>query len=125
MNALKLYCTFEDINNYIRTKVDPKCQNSTFIPIKAEVNELDLSIDVTLVEADSLESADGRRFKLELSTLNTDKQIPERGLRAKTNPIDETFNPCSECAHEDWDMPQCKECNAANNFKYFEGWENE
>lgn len=53
-----------------------------------------------------------------------DQKIPERGLRAKTNPIDETFSPCSECAHEDWDMPQCKECNAANNFKYFEGWEN-
>lgn len=54
-----------------------------------------------------------------------DKKIPERGLRAKANLIDETFSPCSECAHEDWDMPQCEECNAANNFKYFEGWENE
>lgn len=49
-----------------------------------------------------------------------DAKIPKRGLRAKTNVIDETFIPCSECAHEDWDMPQCKECNAKNDFKYFE-----
>lgn len=28
--------------------------------------------------------------------------------------------PCSECDHEGWDMPQCKECNATNNFKYLE-----
>ena len=127
MNALKIYCTFEDINNYIRTKVDPKYKNGTFIPIKAEVNELDLSIDVTLVEANSLEGRDGRRFKLELSS-KCDKNIgcdkPQRGLRATTGIIDETFSPCSECVHEDWDMPQCKECNASNNFKYFEGWEN-
>lgn len=124
MNVLNLYCTFEDINNYIRTKVDPKYKNSTFIPIKAEVNELDLSIDVTLVEVDSLKGRDGRRFKLELSQCDLDKKTPGRDLIAKIDPIDETFSPCSECAHEDWDMPQCKECNASNNFKYFEGWEN-
>ena len=53
-----------------------------------------------------------------------DGNKPERGLRAKMRPIDEVFNPCSECCHEDWDIPQCKDCNIENNFKYFEGWEN-
>jgi hypothetical protein len=49
-----------------------------------------------------------------------DQKIPERGLRVKVNPVDETFSPCSECEHNDWDMPQCKECNATNDFRYFE-----
>lgn len=89
MNALKLYCTFEDINNYIRTKVDSKYKNSTFIPIKAEVNENDLSIDLTLVEANSLEGRDNRRFKLELSQYDFDKKTSERGLRVETNPVDD------------------------------------
>ena len=53
-----------------------------------------------------------------------DENKPGRGLRIKLRPIDEVFNPCSECAHEDWDMPQCKDCNIENGFKYFEGWEN-
>lgn len=48
-----------------------------------------------------------------------DTKIPECDLRAQTNIIDETFSPCSECGNEGWDMPQCKECNAANDFKYF------
>lgn len=49
-----------------------------------------------------------------------DKKIPERGLRAKANIIDETVRPCDECDKEGWGMPECKECNVANNFKYFE-----
>ena len=49
-----------------------------------------------------------------------DQKISERGLRAKANLIDETSKPCSECDNEGWDMPQCKECNVANDFKYFE-----
>jgi hypothetical protein len=118
MYGLKLYITLEDMNNYIRTKVDSKYKNSTFIPIKAEVNENDLSIDLTLVEANSLDSRDGRRYKLELSLQR------DQGNGIKLRPINEVYNPCSECAHEDWDMPQCQDCNATNNFKYFEGWEN-
>lgn len=118
MYGLKLYMTFEDINNYIRTKVDPKYKNTAFIPICAEVNTTDLSVEVSLVEATSLEGCDERRFKLELSTQC------DKGNGIKLRPIDEVFNPCSECAHEDWDMPQCKDCNIENGFKHFEGWEN-
>ena len=50
-----------------------------------------------------------------------DRKIPERGLRAKANIIDETARPCYECDKVGWDMPECKECNTANGFKYFEG----
>ena len=48
------------------------------------------------------------------------KETPKRGLRAKANVIDETSRPCSECDNEGWDMPECKGCNTANDFKYFE-----
>lgn len=27
--------------------------------------------------------------------------------------------PCINCGHNDWSMPQCKECNVDNGFKYF------
>lgn len=121
MYGLKLYVTFEDINNYIRNKVNPKYKDCTFIPIKAEINENDLSVDVTFISIDDIEDKNYYRYKIDLQS---DKKTFERGLRAKANIIDEVCSPCSECAHEDWDMPQCKDCNAANDFKYFEGWEN-
>ncbi len=59
-----------------------------------------------------------------------DKKIPERGLRAKINPVDDTadisiiYGKCFSCTHNGWDMPQCKECNPENNFKYFQRREN-
>lgn len=125
MYGLNLYISFDDLNTYIHNHIGEIYEDHTFIPVKAEVNELGLGIDITLMSANPIES-DGRRYKLDLNAIaeENDKKTPERGLRAKTNVIDETFIPCSECAHEDWDMPQCKECNATNNFKYFEGWEN-
>lgn len=30
------------------------------------------------------------------------------------------FEICENCVNYGWDMPQCKECNAENNFKHFE-----
>ena len=29
------------------------------------------------------------------------------------------FETCQDCGNYGWDMPQCRECNASNNFKYF------
>lgn len=31
-----------------------------------------------------------------------------------------TFKNCQDCGSYGWDMPQCRECDASNNFKYFE-----
>lgn len=57
-----------------------------------------------------------------------DRKIPERGLRAKINPIDEaiswTYGKCLGCTNQGWDMPQCEDCNPENNFKYFQAKEN-
>lgn len=30
--------------------------------------------------------------------------------------------PCRDCARYQFDMAECKECNAENNFKYFKQW---
>jgi hypothetical protein len=30
------------------------------------------------------------------------------------------FKNCQDCGNYGWDMPQCRECDASNNFKYFE-----
>ena len=53
-----------------------------------------------------------------------DENKLKRGIGIKMRPLDEAFNPCSECAHEDLDLPICDSCNISNGFKYFEGWEN-
>ena len=86
MHALKLFCTFEDMNNHIRTKVDPKYKDCTFIPIKAEINENDLSLDITFISTDDIEDKNYHRYKVDLQS---DKKIPERGQRVKINPVDD------------------------------------
>lgn len=30
-----------------------------------------------------------------------------------------TIRSCENCGHRDYSMPQCRECNADNGFKYF------
>ena len=95
------------MNNYIRTKVSPQYKDSNFIPIKAEINELDLSIDITFIESSSIgDCCKANRFKLELPK--------------KEKPSGDLLKPCYDCDNSGWDMPECKECNAANDFKYFE-----
>ena len=69
MYGLKLYVTFEDINDYIRNKVDPIYKDCTFIPIKAEINEDDLSINITLISTDDIEDKNYYRYKLNLDKL--------------------------------------------------------
>jgi hypothetical protein len=56
-----------------------------------------------------------------------DTKIPERGLRAKTNPVDDAidfyYGKCFSCVSDGYKMPQCEECNPENNFKYFQAKE--
>ena len=30
-----------------------------------------------------------------------------------------SYRSCDTCGHNEYRMPQCKECNATNNFKYY------
>ena len=50
-----------------------------------------------------------------------DSSLPERGQRAKAGILDESFNPCNNCESNGWDMPECRECNIGNGFKYYKG----
>ena len=57
-----------------------------------------------------------------------DKKMPERGIRAKGNIIDDaaddfSYGKCLDCGHNGWHMPQCVDCNPENGFKYFEAKE--
>lgn len=68
MYGLKLYISFDDLNAYIHNHIDEKYKDHTFVPVKVEVNDLDLSIDISLISAGPVE-VDQRRYKLDLNTL--------------------------------------------------------
>ena len=44
--------------------------------------------------------------------------IPELRLCDESISISQLTS-CQDCDNYNWDMPQCRECNATNNFKYF------
>lgn len=104
MYGLKLYITLDDINAYIHNNLDEVYKNHTFVPVKTEFNDLDNSIEISLISANPIDP-DAHRYKLDLNKLTTQKT-----------------EPCRDCSCYQWDMPQCKECNAENNFKYFRKW---
>lgn len=68
MYGLKLYISFDDLNAYIHNHTDTKYKDHTFVPVKVEVNDLDLSIDISLISAGPVE-VDQCRYKLNLNEL--------------------------------------------------------
>lgn len=69
MYGLKLYIPFDELNAYIHEfEIDKAYEDNTFIPVKAEINEVDLSIDITLMTANPIE-CDKCRYKLDLNKL--------------------------------------------------------
>lgn len=68
MYGLKLYIPFEDLDAYIHEQIETADLYPTFVPIKAEVNECDLGIEISLVSAVPNEFY-GRRYKLGLNKL--------------------------------------------------------
>jgi hypothetical protein len=69
MYGLKFFIPFEDLNKYICNHANDEFKNHTFIPVKAEVNEINLSIDITLLSANPIE-CDGCRYRLDLNKLS-------------------------------------------------------
>lgn len=67
MYGLKLFIPFEDLNTYIQNNINESYQGHTFIPVKAEINETDLSLDITLLSANTIESKS--RYRLDLDKL--------------------------------------------------------
>lgn len=68
MYGLKFFIPFDDLNKYICNNIDETYKDHTFIPVKAEVNEVDLSIDITLLSANPIE-CDRCRYRLNLDKL--------------------------------------------------------
>lgn len=68
MYGLNLYIPFEDLNAYIHEHIDKNYGDLTFVPVKVEINDIGLSIDIKLLSASSVE-IDNCRYKLDLNTL--------------------------------------------------------
>ena len=68
MYGLKLYIPFEDLDTYIHEHIEVAHKDHTFIPVKTEINELDLGIEISLISAVPNE-IDDCRYKLDLNKL--------------------------------------------------------
>lgn len=68
MYGLKLYIPFDDLNTYIHNHIDENYKDHTFVPVKVEVNDLGLDIEISLVSANSVEF-DQFRYKLDLEAM--------------------------------------------------------
>ena len=53
------------------------------------------------------------RDELKLRVIELEHRLVNEGTRVSQ------FETCQDCGNYCWDMPQWRECNAANNFKYF------
>ena len=73
MYGLKLYIPFDDLDAYIHDHIEASHKNHTFIPVKAEVNELDLGIEISLISAVPNEFDSRDRYKLDLNKLPKEK----------------------------------------------------
>ena len=68
MYGLNLYIPFEDLDAYIHEHIDKNYGDLTFVPVKVEINDVGLSIDIKLLSASSVE-IDNCRYKLDLNVL--------------------------------------------------------
>lgn len=68
MYGLKLYIPFDELDTYIHNHIDEKYKDHTFIPIKVEVNDVGLDIEITLMSANPIEF-DQSRYKLDLEAI--------------------------------------------------------
>lgn len=68
MYGLKLYIPFEDLDTYIHSHIEQAHKDHTFIPIKAEITELDLGVEISLVSVVPNEIYD-YRYRLDINKL--------------------------------------------------------
>ena len=73
MYGLNLYIPFEELDAYIHERIDKNYGDLTFVPVKVEINEVDLSIDIKLLSASSVE-IDNCRYKLDLNALSKENE---------------------------------------------------
>lgn len=68
MYGLRLYIPFNELDTYIHEHIEATHKDHTFIPVKVEVNEIDLGIEISFVSAVPNET-DGCRYQLDLNKL--------------------------------------------------------
>ena len=74
MYGLNLYIPFEELDAYIHERIDKNYGDLTFVPVKVEINDIDLSIDIKLLSASSVE-IDNCRYKLDLNALPKENEV--------------------------------------------------
>ena len=67
MYGLKLYIPFEELNQYIHDRIEDVYKDHTFIPVKVEVNDVTLDIDISLLSVMPIDC--DKRYKLDLNAL--------------------------------------------------------
>ena len=66
--GLKVYIPFEDLDKYIHDNIEDAYEDHPFIPIKVEVNEVTLDVEISLVSAMPIKC--DKRYKLDLNKLS-------------------------------------------------------
>lgn len=66
--GLKLYIPFEELDKYIHDNIEEAYEDQTFIPIKVEVNEVTLDVEISLVSAMPIKC--DKRYKLDINKLS-------------------------------------------------------
>ena len=61
--------TIEELNEYIQARINEKYRGQTFVPVKVNINDSDLSIDIKLMPVSTVD-VDNNRYKLDLSSLS-------------------------------------------------------
>ena len=67
MYGLKLYIPCGDLDKYIHDNIEEAYEDHTFVPIKVEVNEVTLDVEISLVSAIPIKC--DKRYKLDLNKL--------------------------------------------------------
>jgi hypothetical protein len=67
MYGLKLYIPFEELDQYIHNHLEDEYKDHTFIPVKVDVNEVSLDVEISFVSANPIEC--DKRYKLDLNKL--------------------------------------------------------
>jgi len=68
MYGLNLYIPFEDLDAYIHEHIDKNYGDCTFVPVKVEIDEIGLGINIKLLSASSVE-IDNCRYKIDLNKM--------------------------------------------------------
>lgn len=129
INPLTMKCNYETPCGWC-TKWDKKCDMK--IPERGkriEINPVDDFANMNLIcksesdhqwECCGISTA-GSTYRCKIC--GEHKSVPITSSESTTISVhlnNQSSRSCDECDKNGWDMPQCKECNASNDFKYFE-----